>query len=75
MRQPTRSPTRLGAEPGHYVLATIHRPENTDDPQGLRTILDDLSKLGLPVLFPLHLRTRAAASRHELTAALDRLSR
>ena len=25
--------TGLGAEPGEYVLATIHRPENTDDPQ------------------------------------------
>jgi UDP-N-acetylglucosamine 2-epimerase (non-hydrolysing) len=25
----------LGAEPGGYVLATIHRPENTDDPQHL----------------------------------------
>ena len=63
----------LGAEPGQYVLATIHRPENTDDPERLRAILDELSKLGLPVLLPLHPRTRAAASRHGLTAALDRL--
>jgi UDP-N-acetylglucosamine 2-epimerase len=47
----------LGAEPGKYVLATIHRPENTDDPERLRTILDELSKLGLPVLLPLHPRT------------------
>ncbi len=64
---------RLGAEPGHYVLATIHRPENTDDPQRLRIILDELSKLGLPVLLPLHPRTRAAAHRHGLGAELDRL--
>jgi UDP-N-acetylglucosamine 2-epimerase (non-hydrolysing) len=63
----------LGAEPGEYVLATIHRPENTDDPRRLRAILDELSKLGLPVLLPLHPRTRAAAIRHGLTAALDRL--
>jgi UDP-N-acetylglucosamine 2-epimerase (non-hydrolysing) len=63
----------LGAEPGEYVLATIHRPENTDDPDRLRAILDELSKLGLPVLLPVHPRTRAAASRHGLTAALDRL--
>src|SRR5580692_523088 len=63
----------LGVEPGQYVLATIHRPENTDDPERLRAILDELSKLGLPVLLPLHPRTRAAASRHGLTAALDRL--
>jgi UDP-N-acetylglucosamine 2-epimerase (non-hydrolysing) len=63
----------LGAEPGQYVLATIHRPENTDDPERLRAILDELSKLGLPVLLPLHPRTRGAAARHGLTAALDRL--
>jgi UDP-N-acetylglucosamine 2-epimerase (non-hydrolysing) len=64
---------RLGAEPGEYVLATIHRPENTDDPDRLRAILDELSKLGLPVVLPLHPRTRAAVGRHGLTAALDRL--
>ena len=63
----------LGAEPGEYVLATIHRPENTDDPQRIRAILDELSKLGLPVLFPLHPRTWLAAARHGLTPALDRL--
>jgi UDP-N-acetylglucosamine 2-epimerase (non-hydrolysing) len=65
--------SRAGAEPGEYVLATIHRPENTDDPLRLGTILDELSKLGLPVLFPLHPRTRLAAARHGLAAALDRL--
>jgi UDP-N-acetylglucosamine 2-epimerase (non-hydrolysing) len=62
-----------GVEPGQYVLATIHRPENTDDPERLRTILDELSKLDLPVLLPLHPRTRNAVQRHGLTAALDRL--
>jgi UDP-N-acetylglucosamine 2-epimerase (non-hydrolysing) len=62
-----------GGEPGRYVLATIHRPENTDDPDRLRLILDQLSKLGLPVLLPLHPRTRLAARRHGLDAALDRL--
>jgi UDP-N-acetylglucosamine 2-epimerase (non-hydrolysing) len=63
----------LGAAPGQYVLATIHRPENTDDPQRLRTILDELAKLGLPVLFPLHPRTRLAVGRSGLTAVLGRL--
>jgi UDP-N-acetylglucosamine 2-epimerase (non-hydrolysing) len=63
----------LGAEPGQHVLATIHRPDNTDDPERLRVILDELSKLGLPVLLPLHPRTKTAAERFGLTAALDRL--
>jgi UDP-N-acetylglucosamine 2-epimerase (non-hydrolysing) len=63
-----------GAQPGGYVLATVHRPENTDDPQRLGVILDELGKLGLPVVFPAHPRTRLAAQRHGLSAALDRLS-
>jgi UDP-N-acetylglucosamine 2-epimerase (non-hydrolysing) len=63
----------LGVEPGEYVLATIHRPENTDDKDRLRSILDELGKLGLTVLLPLHPRTRAAVSRHGLAAELDRL--
>ena len=55
------------------MLATIHRPENTDDPARLEAILGELSKLGLPVLLPLHPRTRKAALAHGLSAALDRL--
>jgi UDP-N-acetylglucosamine 2-epimerase (non-hydrolysing) len=65
--------TSYGAVPDQYVLATIHRPENTDDRDRLEAILTELSKLGLPVLLPLHPRTRLAADRHGLTAALDRL--
>jgi UDP-N-acetylglucosamine 2-epimerase (non-hydrolysing) len=63
----------LGVEPGDYVLATIHRPENTDSPARLEMILTELSKLGLPVLLPLHPRTRLAARRHGLSPALDLL--
>jgi UDP-N-acetylglucosamine 2-epimerase (non-hydrolysing) len=65
--------TAAGVEPDQYVLATIHRPENTDDPRRLSTILDELGKLGLPVLLPLHPRTRQAAARHGLGTTLDRL--
>jgi UDP-N-acetylglucosamine 2-epimerase (non-hydrolysing) len=64
---------QFGAEPGAYVLATIHRPENTDDPERLEAILTELSKLGLPVLLPLHPRTRLAVERYGLGYALDRL--
>jgi UDP-N-acetylglucosamine 2-epimerase (non-hydrolysing) len=63
----------FGAEPYGYVLATIHRPENTDDAGRLDSILTELGKLGLPVLLPLHPRTRLASARHGLTSALDRL--
>jgi UDP-N-acetylglucosamine 2-epimerase (non-hydrolysing) len=42
-----------------YVLATIHRPENTDDREALSTILTELGSVSLPVVLPLHPRTRA----------------
>jgi UDP-N-acetylglucosamine 2-epimerase (non-hydrolysing) len=55
--------TRFQVAPGRYALATIHRPENTDDPARLGGILrgvgDAAKALGLPVLAPLHPRTTA----------------
>ncbi|HEX4833140.1 MAG TPA: UDP-N-acetylglucosamine 2-epimerase (non-hydrolyzing) [Trebonia sp.] len=64
---------QAGATPGGYVLATIHRPENTDDGIRLRVILEQLAGLGLPVLFPAHPRTRLAVQRHRLSAEFARL--
>jgi len=57
----------LGAPARHrvgersYVLVTLHRPSNVDDPATLRALLDALVLLGEngPVLFPVHPRTRA----------------
>jgi UDP-GlcNAc3NAcA epimerase len=51
-----------GVRSKEYVLATIHRAENTDDRDRLRTILCALAELSrdLPVVFPAHPRTRAA---------------
>jgi UDP-N-acetylglucosamine 2-epimerase (non-hydrolysing) len=62
-----------GVDDGGFVLATIHRPENTDDPGRLRLILDQLATLGLPVVFPVHPRTRERAARYGLEHLLDRL--
>lgn len=44
-----------------YVLVTLHRPANVDDPAVLRGLLDALADLGQErqVLFPVHPRTRA----------------
>jgi len=52
---------RLGLEPEHYALLTLHRPTNVDDEGQLRTLLDTLDELAieLPVVFPVHPRTRA----------------
>jgi UDP-GlcNAc3NAcA epimerase len=57
--------SRVGVERGRYVLATIHRAENTDDPARLGAIVDAL--LGIArrtsVVLPLHPRTRGALER------------
>ncbi len=41
-----------------YILCTIHRAENTDDPSRLAQILTALSRVEKPVVLPLHPRTR-----------------
>jgi UDP-GlcNAc3NAcA epimerase len=55
---------------GPFILATIHRAENTDDPQRLRAILEALGQAPLPVLLPLHPRTRARISEQGLEPLL-----
>jgi UDP-GlcNAc3NAcA epimerase len=56
--------------PGGYVLATFHRAENTDDPACLRNIVAALEDVAtrMPVLAPLHPRTRSALERANLSA-------
>jgi UDP-N-acetylglucosamine 2-epimerase (non-hydrolysing) len=50
----------LGLRRGEYILVTLHRPSNVDDPQPLSEILAALEQLagGRRVIFPLHPRTR-----------------
>jgi UDP-N-acetylglucosamine 2-epimerase (non-hydrolysing) len=55
----------IGAD-GEYYVATIHRPDNTDDPQRLRAIVDGLAKLGKPVALLAHPRLRALADKHDI---------
>ncbi len=52
--------SRLGLEPGSFLLATIHRAENTDDASRLRAIVDAFGRIGEPIVFPVHPRTRRA---------------
>ncbi|MCA1726425.1 MAG: UDP-N-acetylglucosamine 2-epimerase (non-hydrolyzing) [Actinobacteria bacterium] len=47
-----------GLKPGEYLLATVHRPENADDPTRLERICTELAGQGLPVLWPVHPRTQ-----------------
>jgi UDP-N-acetylglucosamine 2-epimerase (non-hydrolysing) len=56
---------RFGLTRRGYVLVTLHRPSNVDDIESLRAIFDALESLAarLPVLFPVHPRTRARLDR------------
>ncbi len=57
----------LGLRPKGYLLATVHRPDNTDIPHNLRSIVAALSSLEATVLLPLHPRTRRALQELGLT--------
>ncbi len=50
---------------GRFVLVTLHRPSNVDDIDTLAPILDVLADLSqaLPVVFPVHPRTRGQIDR------------
>lgn len=63
-------PLEAGLREGEYLVATVHRAENTDDPARLAAVVDALAALPLPVLLPVHPRLRDRAAAHGI--ALDR---
>jgi UDP-GlcNAc3NAcA epimerase len=63
----------MDLRPCGFVLATIHRAENTDHPQRLINVVDALVAMAqsMPVVWPIHPRTRAVLQQ---TGRLDKLS-
>ena len=65
----------LGVQPGEYLLVTAHRAGNVDDPTRLAKLMDLLQALPLPVVFPVHPRTRerlqAMGSWEQLTEEIE----
>src|ERR671933_393910 len=57
--------SRLGVEPHHYLLVTLHREANVR-PERLRRIVAGLRRLREPLVFPAHPRTRAALDANRL---------
>lgn len=58
--------------PDDYVVVTLHRPSNVDDPAVLRDIfvfLQEISQI-CPVVIPLHLRTKATIETHGLQSLM-----
>lgn len=62
-----------GLMPERFVLATVHRPENTDSEPALRRILEAFARFTAPVVFAIHPRTRKAVERFGLQDLLDGL--
>ena len=68
--------TEAGVEPGKYVILTAHRPANTL-PETIPALVEVIEALEMPVVFPVHPRTRAALERAgllERAAAAARLT-
>jgi UDP-N-acetylglucosamine 2-epimerase len=60
---------RLGLEPHHYALVTVHRAANTDDPGRLRQLTAALNQAPERIVFPAHPRTRQAFERLSISFA------
>lgn len=69
--------SRLGVKPNEYILTTIHRPNNTDDPERLTNILSSLLSIterdGITLVLPLHPRTRNLLDKNLDDAVYERL--
>ena len=66
-----RALARLGLEPKRYLLATVHRAENTDSADNLREIFAAFGEIQsrYPVVVALHPRTRKLLDTHAIPAA------
>jgi UDP-N-acetylglucosamine 2-epimerase (non-hydrolysing) len=75
LAQAVPSGQTLGAALSQFAVLTLHRPSNVDDPATLAALLDVVGEINrrLPVVLPLHPRTRGNIEKFGLTAKLDGL--
>jgi len=68
-------PERLHLHRGGFALATVHRPSNVDDPESLCVLLEALNAVAkqMPVVLPIHPRTKSRATEAGLELLLDGL--
>lgn len=62
--------------PESFALVTLHRPSNVDDPRALSNLADHLNQLSelVPIIFPVHPRTRACLDKLTFRPRSERLS-
>ena len=67
--------SELGIEKGNYAVLTLHRPSNVDDKEAFEGILTALEQIGerIPLVFPLHPRTKNRAEQFGLTSRLEEI--
>ncbi|HEY0022665.1 MAG TPA: UDP-N-acetylglucosamine 2-epimerase (non-hydrolyzing) [Longimicrobium sp.] len=67
------TPESLGLPRGGYAVVTLHRPSMVDDPLALAQAVGALADAAreMPVVFPMHPRTRRNVERFGLAGALD----
>lgn len=58
---------KLGVTSQDYLLVTVHRASNTDDPEAMHDIANVLNTLEMPIIFPIHPRTQACLGKYEIT--------
>jgi UDP-N-acetylglucosamine 2-epimerase (non-hydrolysing) len=60
-------------KPQQYGMVTLHRPSNVDAPKKLATLFDLLSRISkkIPLVFPIHPRTRKSADQIGILSQLD----
>jgi UDP-N-acetylglucosamine 2-epimerase len=63
LRQQGDRLSHFDVSPNRYLLATVHRAENTDDPKRLTNILTAFNQVNEPIIFPVHPRTRKVIDR------------
>jgi len=63
----------FGLKPGGYGVVTLHRPSNVDNPEILKQLCDNLRDIAreVPLVFPVHPRTRKNMEQNNLLAALE----
>ena len=56
----------LHLRPKEYMLATVHRPCNTDSPEDLRNIVEAFLEIDEPIVFPVHPRTKCCLEKFNI---------
>lgn len=67
---------QLQLSKGEYMYITLHRPSNVDDQATLTEIIatfEEVDLLGLPMVFPVHPRTKVRLEQFDLAKRLDAL--